>query len=302
MNTSNGITIQCKCNISIIILRGINMKKILGLGLTSLMTVTLLSGCTPPKEEAVAPSTGLKDGAYHAEYDRKDVRNWTAFVDITVKDGKITEAYYDYTNEKKEMRTKSQGYIDGFSKANGFTPREGFDKLGANLIKNQDAAKVDVVTGATHSSRNFNELAAAAIEKAKAGDTTAAIVPLYEDGKYKVEADKFDDHGWKPFVELEIKDHKIATVNFDYINEAGKLKSEDAEYKANMEPVAKTYPGKYLPELEKALVDKQLIGDVEAVSGATHSSDNFKALVEYALDDLAEVGKTGTASMSMTEE
>jgi major membrane immunogen (membrane-anchored lipoprotein) len=281
------------------------MKKILGLGLTSLMTVALLSGCTSTKETAAPatePTSALKDGAYHAEYDRTDVRDWVAFVDITVKDGKITKVNYDYTNEAKEMRTKNQGYIDGFSKANGYTPREGFDKLGANLIETQDAAKVDVVTGATHSSRNFNELAAAAIEKAKTGDTAKAIVPLYEDGAYKVEADKFDDKGWKPFVELEIKDHKISNINFDYINKDGKLKTEDAAYKTKMEAVAKTYPEKYTAELEKQLVEKQSISKVDVVTGATHSVENFKLLVEYTLDDLAEIGKTGTTTMDMSAE
>ena len=282
------------------------MKKLAVLGASSLLAISLLSGCASTKtEETAAPAetaVELKDGTYHAEYDREDVRNWIAFVDVTVKDGKISEVTYDYTNKAKEIRSENQGYVDGFKAANGFTPREAFDKLGASLIEKQDATKVDVVAGATHSSRNFNELAAAAIEKAKTGDTTAAIVALYEDGTYKVEADKFDDHGWKPFIELEIKDHKIASVNFDYINEKGKLKSEDAEYKANMEKVAKTYPAKYMEELEKALVEKQVISTVEAVSGATHSSENFSLLVEYALDELAEIGKTGTAAMSMTEE
>jgi len=196
------------------------MKKLLGLGVTTVLTLSMLSGCTSTQEstETAAPASELKDGTYHAEYDREDVRNWIAFVDVTVEDGKIAKVYYDYTNDAKEMRTESQGYVDGFKAANGYTPREGFDKLGNQLIETQDVEKVDVVSGATHSSRNFNELAAAAIEKAKTGDTTEAIVPLYEDGTYKVEADAFDDHGWKAFVELEIKDHNIASVNFDYTN------------------------------------------------------------------------------------
>jgi len=256
------------------------------------------AAATNAAEPAVAGA--FTDGTYKAEYDRNDVRNWKAYVEVTVKDGKIEKAYYDYGNDAGELRTENENYIKGFSEANKMTPREAFDKLGVNLVSVQDASKVDAVSGATHSSRNFNELAAAALEKAKAGDTTVAVVPLYDDGAYKVSADAFDDHGWKPQVDLEIKDHKIASVQFDYVNEAGKLKTEDADYKAAME-ASGTYPAKYTEELEKQLVEKQQIGSVDAISGATTSSGNFTALVEYALDDLAEIGKTEPAAIKIGE-
>lgn len=243
----------------------------------------------------------FKDGTYKGIYDRKDVRNWIAYVEVTVKDGKIEKAYYDYTNENGDLRTNDENYTNAFKESNSMTPREAFDQLGSKLVEVQDAAKVDAVAGATHSSRNFNELAAAALEHAKTGDTSDAIVNLYEDGTYKVEAEAFDDHGWKPQLELTIKDHKIAAANFDYVNEEGKLKTEDEGYKAAMEPKSGTYPAKYTEELEKQLVDKQLIGDVDVISGATTSSNNFKALVEYALDDMAEVGDTEAKAIKIKE-
>ncbi|MBY9077796.1 FMN-binding protein [Paenibacillus sp. HN-1] len=249
---------------------------------------------------AATAEGAFKDGVYKAQYDRNDVRNWKAYVELTVEGGKITKAYYDYSNDAGELRSKNEAYIKGFSAANKFTPREAFDKLGEELVASQNA-EVDAVSGATHSSRNFNELAAAALEKAKAGDTAAAVVPLYEDGTYKVSADAFDDHGWKPQLDLEIKDHQIAGVQFDYVNKDGKLKTEDADYKAAMEAKSKTYPAKYTEELEKQLIDKQQIGSVDAVSGATTSSNNFKALVEYALDDMAEIGDTSPAAIKIEE-
>lgn len=252
-------------------------------------------------QTAVTEKGEYVDGTYKASYDRKDVRNWIAYVDVTVKDGKVEKAYYDYTNEDGKLRTNDEGYTTAFKNANKMTPREAFDQLGENLVKVQVADKVDVVSGATHSSRNFNELAAAALEKAKAGDTSEATVHLYDDGTYKVEADAFDDHGWKPFVELVVKDNKIESVDFNYVNKEGKLKTDDAEYKAAMEPKSGTYPQKYTEELEKQLIEKQLIGDVDVVSGATTSSNNFHALVEYALDDMAEVGDTSTKAIKIEE-
>jgi major membrane immunogen (membrane-anchored lipoprotein) len=243
----------------------------------------------------------LKDGQYRAEYDRNDVRNWKAFVDVKVEGGKITKAYYDYVNEKGDLRTNDENYTKNFEAVNKMTPRAAFDQLEGKLLDAQDIAKVDAVAGATHSSRNFNELAVAALAKAASGDTATAIVNLYEDGVYKVEAEDFDSHGWKPTLELTIKDHNIAGVDFDYVNPDGKLKSTDEEYKAAMEAQSGTYPEKYMAELEQQLIDKQQIGAVDAISGATHSSENFHALVEYALDDLAEIGQTEPAKMKFEE-
>jgi major membrane immunogen (membrane-anchored lipoprotein) len=280
------------------------MKKIFILLLIGILIMPAFFGCSQKGGKGIPEenTSDYQDGVYHAIYDRNDVRNWKAFVDITIEDGQIVEVYYDYINDTDELRSKQQGYIEGFSAANGYTPREGFDELANRLIKEQDIEKVDAVSGATHSSRNFNELSAAALEKAREGDTSDTIVALYDDGTYRVEADAYDEYGWKPFVELEISDHNITGVNFDSVNEEGKLKSDDAEYRKNMEAVTKTYPQKYQEELEQKLLDKQVISLVDAVTGATTSSTNFTALVEYALDDMAEVGETGTKSISLGAE
>jgi len=273
------------------------MKKILAYFLICVMAAFLVTGCggknndNNNKPNGEAEKTSFYDGKYHAEYDRLDVRNWKPYLDLTVKDGKITEVYYDYTNDAGVKRSEDKGYIEGFSKANsGMTPRDAFDKLGTKLVETQDIQKVDAVSGATHSSRNFTELATAALQKASDGDTSPALLALYEDGTYKVEADAYDEHGWKPFVELKIAKDKITDVTFDYTNESGGLKTADAEYKKSMEAKNGTYPEKYTAELEQRLIDKQVISQVDAVSGATESSKNFTALVEYALDDMAEVG------------
>jgi major membrane immunogen (membrane-anchored lipoprotein) len=117
----------------------------------------------------------------------------------------------------------------------------------------------------------------------------------YQDGVYKVEADAFDERGWKPFIEVTIKDDQITNVVFDYKDESGNLKTADAEYKKNMEEKTGTYPEKYSKELAQQLLDKQDISQVDAVTGATSSSSNFITLAQYALDDMAEDGDTQPA-------
>jgi major membrane immunogen (membrane-anchored lipoprotein) len=125
--------------------------------------------------------------------------------------------------------------------------------------------------------------------------TEPAKASTYKDGSYKVEFDKFDANGWKGQLELTVKADKITEVKFDYVNKEGKLKSTDAAYKAAMEPKTKTYPGKFIPELTKALVEKQQVASVDAIAGATTSTNEFKTLAKYALDDMAKKGTTTPA-------
>ncbi|WP_025730217.1 FMN-binding protein [Atopobacter phocae] len=250
-------------------------------------------GGLPAMTEKEASDIEYKDGKYRATFDRTDVRDWKAFVELTVKDGKITEAVYDYTNDAGEIRSENKKYEEAFAAVNKFTPKEAFTRLSDELVATQDAERIDVVSGATHSTRNFETLAKAATANAKDGKTEEAIVPLYQDGTYKLVASEFSDKGWKEFVELTITDHKIAAVTFDAVNKEGKLKSEDAEYKKAMEKETKTSPEKYNKELVDALIKSQKVSGIDVVSGATHSTDSFKHYVEVLLDDYAEIGKTG---------
>jgi major membrane immunogen (membrane-anchored lipoprotein) len=66
-----------------------------------------------------------------------------------------------------------------------------------------------------------------------------------------------------------------------------------------MEPVSKTYPGKYIPELQQSLLDKQDISSIDAIAGATTSSNDFKALVGFALDEMAKKGDTAPKTIPL---
>ncbi|MBC2398155.1 FMN-binding protein [Clostridium tetanomorphum] len=132
----------------------------------------------------------------------------------------------------------------------------------------------------------------------KTKDTKTAAE--YKDGKYKATYNKLDNHGWKAFVEVEIKDGKIASVDFDYLNKDNKRKSEDKEYNEKMKPISKTAPNEFCPKLEKDLVDKQEVDKVDAISGATTSTKNFKNLAKAALEN-AKKGDTKEAVVELKE-
>lgn len=120
------------------------------------------------------------------------------------------------------------------------------------------------------------------------GSDDASTAKDLKDGSYKAEYEAFDDHGYKPTIEVTIKDGEITAVDYDELAEDGTKKSEDDSYGGGkMDPM----PGEVYPQLEEAAVDAQS-ADVDTVSGATHSSDSFKALLGHVLSELAPKGTT----------
>lgn len=112
-----------------------------------------------------------------------------------------------------------------------------------------------------------------------------------QDGSYTLEEKNLDDNGWRVVFDMTVEGGQITESNYDYVNDAGELKTEDAEYQKNMKDKVGTGPAEYIPAYNQALVDAQDPSAVEVISGATHSHDLF---VEYAqqLVDAAAEGKT----------
>lgn len=104
-----------------------------------------------------------------------------------------------------------------------------------------------------------------------------------KDNTYKAKSDA-DERGYVASIEIEVKDGKIANVKYDEANDAGS-KLADAGYNENMKAKSGTNPQEAFPALEKALVEKQDVAAVDAVTGATHTSESFKTLAEKALAD-----------------
>lgn len=123
----------------------------------------------------------------------------------------------------------------------------------------------------------------------------------YKDGTYKAAYNKLDSHGWKGQVELTIKDNKITACTFDYVNKDGALKSKDEGYNSAMLKASKTNPAEFSVKLPQSLLDKQKVDAVDTVTGATHSTQDFKSLVAAALANAVK-GDTSTAIVALPEE
>lgn len=138
------------------------MRRILTLVLVGLFLLFAISGCSSKT------ATGTyKDGTYKAEQPNFDEHGWKGQIEITVKDGKIASVTYNEVNKDGQLKRDDQQYAENMKAKTGVTPKEAYEKLEQQLIEKQDPDKVDTVTGATHTSQTFKELAAEVLKSAK---------------------------------------------------------------------------------------------------------------------------------------
>lgn len=118
----------------------------------------------------------LVDGTYKTELDRFDKYGWKAFVEVEIKNGKIEKVVYDDINKQGSFKSQDVKYREDMeSKVNTY-PEKYTGQLEKNLIDNQEIGKVDVVTGATESSKMFKNLASECLDSAAKGDKKIKVV------------------------------------------------------------------------------------------------------------------------------
>lgn len=104
----------------------------------------------------------------------------------------------------------------------------------------------------------------------------------WQDGTYTAETDP-DERGWTAQIEITVQDGQISEVNFDEVNEEGTSKTEDEEYSQNMKAESGVAPAEAYEQLEEQLIELQNIEEIDAVTGATSTTERFKELAEEAL-------------------
>lgn len=236
----------------------------------------------------------LKDGTYSLKETNFDENGWKAYLKLTVENGKITKADYNYLDKKGKLKTDDEDYQKNMSDKTGVGPQDYVPQLNDQLVETQDAKQVDIISGATHSSEKFINYAQQLIQKAQAGDTTEIQIdtsaPL-KDGVYKLTEKNFDTNGWKTYLNITVTGGKITKVDYNNINEEEKLKTEDDEYQKNMKKKTGVGPKEYVPQLSDALIEHQNTDGISVVSGATHSSHIFK-MYAAQLINAAQKGDT----------
>lgn len=104
-----------------------------------------------------------------------------------------------------------------------------------------------------------------------------------QDGYYTAEMSDFS-FGWKEYVCILVKNDKIVSAEFNAKSESGFIKAWDNEYMRNMKTVSEIYPNKYTREYVQQLIDEQKDIEVDMITGATSSGNNFERLVAAVIE------------------
>lgn len=132
--------------------------------------------------EAGGASVGqIKDATYRAEMSEKiaqEDHGWQGYLALTVKDGAVTDAEFDYTkDEKKKSEATAEEYpMD--PPPSEWIPAYEKEVLAAGL----SGDTIDTITGATNSARDVNELYQAVLGAAREGNTETVTVDEFTQG------------------------------------------------------------------------------------------------------------------------
>lgn len=94
-----------------------------------------------------------------------------------------------------------------------------------------------------------------------------------------------DEYGWIPQMRLTFDGNTITEVYFDYINGETNKKSEDSTYIDNMKDKTGVGVDEAMKKLSEQLLATQDPNQVDVVTGATQTSDEFMALAKQAYDN-----------------
>lgn len=118
------------------------------------------------------------------------------------------------------------------------------------------------------------------------GCGTAAPQNAMQDGSYTAQMSDYSV-GWKEYLTITVKNGEIVTSEFNAENASGFIKSWDNAYMNNMKPVSGTYPNEYTRYYAAQLTGQTEAPEIETLSGATTSGENFQklciAVVEQAM-------------------
>lgn len=239
----------------------------------------------------------LKDGTYKLE-EKNESNGYRATFEMTVKDGKITDSKYDNINAEGKSKADDKDYNKTMKEKSGVGPAEYIKELNDSFVKAQSATGVEVVTGATHSSKSFQNYAQQLIQAAQAGNTETIEIDNgadLKDGTYSLK-EKNNSNGYRTEFSIVVKDGKVVESNYDNVNDEGKSKKDDVDYNKNMKEKAGVGPAEYIKTLNEELVktmseEGKSASDVEVVTGATHSSHSFVIYAEQLIN-AAEKGNT----------
>ncbi len=220
-----------------------------------------------------------RDGEYVA-VKRRDQRGWAPRLNLTISNGRITQAEYGEFNEEGQAKLDDPQYVQNWRNAfPNVDPVALMEQLESQLVEGQRVQDVDVSTGATGSYKSFTELASVILAQAR----TSRLDQNYVDGAYEVYGNPANN-GWTPYIAYEVQNGRITSYLYDEIDQEGNSKRENDAYLNNwrnnfpeVDPIA------IIEEREEQILQTQDPNTIDAITGATSWARNMKRLTMGSL-------------------
>ncbi|KRQ86728.1 FMN-binding domain protein [Caloramator mitchellensis] len=249
------------------------MKKILGILLSTLLTLSLLASCgskttsetntntNNTSNNTTTTSAKYNDGTYTAYSDATPESKGYAYAEVTIKEDKITEVKLYEVNELGKLKDYANYPMKEAKTAN--------EEMAKRFVE-KNSADVDTFTGVTNSSEKYKQAVARALEMA----SKEKDAKKYLNGTFLASSDQNAKQGYA-LAYVTIQDDKITKVVLQEVGEDGKIKDYS------------TYPLKEAKtaneEMAKRFVEKNS-ADVDTFTGVTNSSEKYKEAVKKALE------------------
>ena len=143
------------------------MNKVLSIAMVAILALSVFVGCG---------KSAYKDGTYKAQYSAADEHGWTEYVEVTVKDGKVTACTADALNAAGEKKSASAEYRASMEPVNGNYPEKFYKDIATQYVEKQSAEKMAAVAGATNSSNSIKVLLVELEKSMKEGKTDTVTV------------------------------------------------------------------------------------------------------------------------------
>ncbi len=252
----------------------------------------LIAACSPPETDPDAlrrddGSALYADGTWAAAFSRTNSHGWRPFAVIRVRAGVIDQVRLDAVDAAGNHLRDVESYLEQYRLVSGVRLVDALSGFEQTVLTRQRPGMI-VPLGAVDWAVQYDLLlrevvGLAASAGAGAGSATAVSLPTA--GPY-VAYDDPDRLGWRAELTVAFTDDAVAAVSFietrEQLDGNRIIKRDTPEYQTRFGGFAGTDSATVSAGLADQVVGADLVGpaEIEAVTGATLSSNRFVALMD----------------------
>ncbi|ONI38037.1 hypothetical protein AN639_08490 [Candidatus Epulonipiscium fishelsonii] len=137
-------------------------------------TLVLFTGCDKTTRD-VKNTNEMREGQVVEIEGEADQYGWIPHLRLTFdnEDKTVSEVYFDYINDESEKKSQDDEYNATMQEKTGTSAKFAMENLREQLLNVQRAEDLNVVTGATQTSKEFVEMSAKALQYYAEGKTSA---------------------------------------------------------------------------------------------------------------------------------